>query len=57
MIPPMGDDPEQLTLEYHRTGPIKDRAPIPIGRAIAFGYVALCVLGLLVMGMVEAARL
>jgi len=51
----MRDDP--TLLEYHRPAPIPDAMPARIGRVVALGYVGLCVVGLIVMGIVMAMEI
>jgi hypothetical protein len=46
----------QMTLEYFRTAPPRAEVRLGIGRALALGYVALCVAGLIVMGTVMALQ-
>jgi hypothetical protein len=47
-----GDGPRKL-LEYFRTAP-RVESRVTLGRALALGYVALCVAGLILMGTVMA---
>ncbi|HYE18302.1 MAG TPA: hypothetical protein VEA69_07645 [Tepidisphaeraceae bacterium] len=52
----MVDYDAQPMLEYHRP-PVVAEVRLRVGRALALGYVGACVVGLVVMGIVMAARL
>jgi len=55
MIRTMSD--EMTLLEYHHPPPALESAPVRFGRVVALGYVGLCVVGLIVMGIVMAMAL
>jgi len=46
----------QTMLEYFRTTPPRVEVGLGVGRALALGYVALCVAVLIVMGTVMALQ-